>query len=302
MSAVANDLQLSVGSVTESGGRATNEDAVLVQPLPAAAGQPGDGYLLAVADGMGGYERGEVASQLAIDLVRDLFARDQPADAALALKQAFRRANEAIHAQAEANPDAGPMGTTLVCAVVRGKYVTIANVGDSRAYLVRANRMTQITQDHSLVAEQVQQGRLAAEEARSSPQRNILTQALGTRPTLDKRMPSIYELVLLPEDRLVLCSDGFYDVLSEDDYLEALRGDDPAAAAQRLAALAIERKTSDNVSAIVVAVSPSAATLQRQQIAAELAEQRGRVSPLLIPAIVLLIVIIAIAVGVYVYM
>lgn len=302
LSAVVQDLRLTVGSMTDTGGRANNEDAVLVQPLPQAAGQTGEGYLLAVADGMGGYERGEVASKLAIDLVKDLFARDQPADVALALKQAYRRANEAIFAQGEAQPEAGPMGTTLVCAVIRGKYVTIANVGDSRAYLMRANQVTQITQDHSLVAEQVQQGQLPAEQARSSPQRNILTQALGTRDSLDKRMPSIYELALLPEDRLLLCTDGFYDVLSNTDYLDALKGDDAEGAAKQLTALAVERKTSDNVSAIVVAVSPSATTLQRQQIAAELAEQRPGMSPVLIPAIILLVVIVAIAVGVYFYM
>ena len=302
LSAVAQDLRLTVGSMTDTGGRANNEDAVLVQPLPPAAGQAGEGYLLAVADGMGGYERGEVASKLAIDLVRDLFARDQPADVALALKQAYRRANEAIFAQSQAEPGAGPMGTTLLCAVVRGKYVTIANVGDSRAYLVRANQVTQITQDHSLVAEQVQQGQLAAEKARSSPQRNILTQALGTRESLDRRMPSIYELGLLPEDRLLLCTDGFYDVLGNTDYLDALKGEDAEVAARQLTALAVERKTSDNVTAVVVAVSPSATTLQRQQISADLAGQRPGMGAILIPAIILLIVIVAIAAGVYFYM
>lgn len=302
MSAVAQDLHLTVGSMTDIGGRANNEDAVLVQPLPPAPDGAGAGYLLAVADGMGGYERGEVASKLAIDLVKDLFARDQPADVALALKQAYRRANEAIYAQSEADPESGPMGTTLVCAVIRGKYVTIANVGDSRAYLLRANQVTQVTQDHSLVAEQVQQGQLEEAEARTSPRRNILTQALGTRDTLDKRMPSIYELALLPEDRLLLCTDGFYDVLTTSDYLDALKGDDADAAAKSLTSLAVERQTTDNVSAIVVAVSPSATTLQRQQIAADLAGQRPGMSPILVPAVILLVVIVAIAVGIYFYM
>jgi protein phosphatase len=90
------------------------------------------------------------------------------------------------------------MGTTLVSAVVHGKYVTIANVGDSRAYLMRANQMTQITQDHSLVADQVTQGKLSEADARKSPQRNILTHALGSAPQLDRKLPSIYELTLLP--------------------------------------------------------------------------------------------------------
>lgn len=292
-----------VGSVTDVGGRENNEDSILVQPLPPAAGSSTPGYLLAVADGMGGHADGEVASKLAIDLVRDLFSRDQPTDAALALKQAYRRANEAIYQQGGGDAESRHMGTTLVTAVVRGKYVTIANVGDSRAYLMRANQVTQVTQDHSVVAEQVQQGQLREEDARKSNQRNILTQALGTRESLDRRMPAIYELALLPEDRLLLCTDGFYDVLTNEDYIQLMAGDDPEAAATGLTTLAKERNTDDNVSAIVLAVGASVTTLQRQEISRELAEARGdRGQSILIPAVVLVIIIALIAVGVYFYM
>lgn len=153
MSVAPQDLQISVGSITDSGGRENNEDAILVQELP-PAGSDNSGYLIAVADGMGGHEGGEIASHMAIDLLRDLFARDQPTDVAVALKQAYRRANESIFAAGQDN-SGRHMGTTLVSAVVRGKYVTIANVGDSRAYLMRASQLTQVTQDHSLVGEQV---------------------------------------------------------------------------------------------------------------------------------------------------
>ena len=303
MSAAAQDLQLTVGSMTHTGGRENNEDSILVETLPPTTPGSGPDYLLAVADGMGGYEGGEIASKLAIDLVRDLFARDQPADVALALKQAYRRANDAIYAQGAGAADAPPMGTTLVTAVVRGKYVTIANVGDSRAYLMRANQITQVTQDHSLVAEQVQQGQISEDQARTSRQRNVLTQALGTRETLDKRMPSIYELALLPEDRLLLCTDGFFDVLTDDDYLQLMARDDPAEAAAQLTSLAVERRTTDNVSAIVLAVGASLTTVQRQQISAELAEQRGSaMGAMLIPALVLIVVIILIVAGIYFYM
>lgn len=303
MSAAAQDLQLTVGSMTHTGGRENNEDSILVESLPPMTPGSGPGYLLAVADGMGGYEGGEIASKLAIDLLRDLFARDQPADIALALKQAYRRANDAIYSQGAGAADAPPMGTTLVTAVVRGKYVTIANVGDSRAYLMRANQITQVTQDHSLVAEQVQQGQISEDQARKSRQRNVLTQALGTKETLDKRMPSIYELALLPEDRLLLCTDGFFDVLTHDDYLQLMSGDDPSEAAAQLTSLAVARRTTDNVSAIVLAVGASLTTVQRQQISAELAEQRGNaMGAMLIPALVLIVVIIAIVAGIYFYM
>lgn len=301
LSLVPIELHLSVGSETAPAGRETNEDAVLVTQLAEHEPGAGPGFLLAVADGMGGHQRGEVASQIAIDLLNDLFARDRPEDVAQALKQAYRRANEAIFQQAALAPDQGPMGTTLVSAVITGKYVTIANVGDSRAYLVRANQLTQITQDHSLVAEQVAQGQLTEDAARRSPQRNIITQSLGTNDTLDRRMPSIYELVLLPEDRLLLCSDGFFDVLEQDDYVTNLVSNDAQGSASRLVALASERGTTDNVSAVTVAVSPSQTTTQREQIGLEIAEQR-KTSPLLLPIAMLVIVLIAIAIGVFFYL
>jgi len=274
---------------------------VLVTQLPEVEPGSGPGFLLAVADGMGGLERGEVASHLAIDLLNDLFARDRPEDVAQALKQAYRRANDAIYRQAVDSGQGAGMGTTLVAAVIQGKYATIANVGDSRAYLIRADQLTQVTQDHSVVADQVAKGHLREEDARSSPQRNLLTQALGTHQSLDRRMPSVYELTLLPEDRLLLCSDGFFDVLQPGDYVGTVMIDDPQGSAARLAALAMERGTTDNVSAIVVAVSPSSATIQREQIGAEIAQQRG-VSPLLVPVLLLLLLVIAILAGAFFYL
>lgn len=301
MSLVPDNLQITVGSTTEAAGRQSNEDAVLVTQLPEVEAGSGPGFLLAVADGMGGLERGEVASHLAIELLNDLFARDRPEDVAQALKQAYRRANDAIYRQSIDDPQGGGMGTTLVSAVIQGKYATIANVGDSRAYLIRANQLTQVTQDHSVVADQVAKGQIREDEARTSPQRNLLTQALGTHESLDRRMPSVYELTLLPEDRLLLCSDGFFDVLEEEDYLGTVTLDDPQASAARLAALATERGTTDNVSVVVVAVSPSTATVQREQIGTEIARRRG-VSPLLVPILLLLILVIAIVLGVFFYL
>lgn len=287
VNALPGELSVAVGGVTDTGGRSSNEDAILVQALPPGA-EPG--YVLAVADGMGGYAGGEVASQLAIDYVRDLFAREMPADVPGALKQATRRANEAIFERAQQN--GGVMGTTLVAAVIRGKYLTIANIGDSRAYLARARQLTQITQDHSLVAEQVAKGELTEDQARKSPQRNIVTHAVGTQAQLDRRMPGIFELTLLPEDRLVLCTDGFFDVLAPEDYLQALTTKDPDAAANALVQLAIARRTTDNVSAVVASVMPSAATIKREQVATEIAAARpSLLVPVLVSLVILLIVL-----------
>ena len=302
MSLVPADFNLSVGSTTSPAGRANNEDAILVRSVPALAAQGGGGFVLAVADGMGGHEKGEVASHLAISLLDDLFARDTPDDVAAALKQAYRRANDAIYAQAGSESESSRMGTTLVSAVVRGKYATIANVGDSRAYLIRSKQLTQITQDHSLVAEQVAKGVISEQDARKSPQRNIVTQALGLSETLDRRMPSIYELTLLPEDRLLLCSDGFFDVLQAEDYVSTILNHNPQDSVLSLATLAIDRGTTDNVSAIVLEVSPSLATIQREQIGTEIAASAPGMNPFLLPVVLILILVIAIVAGVYFYL
>ncbi len=250
-------LMLTTGTATDVGGRTENQDAVLTAALvpvgngegPLAAGQ-----VLAVADGMGGHERGELASQMAIDTLRELIAAEPGTDAAALLRRVYREANNRIYAAGTtAGTGEATMGTTLVSAVVRGKYVTIANVGDSRAYLIRANRLNQLTEDHSLVADQVARGEISAEDARTSPHRNRLIHALGQRQKLDNRLPSIYEIILLPQDRLLLCSDGFYDVVPDEDLLRVVLSSSAEVAAATLIDVARQRNTTDNVSAVVLA-------------------------------------------------
>lgn len=297
----APELQMQVGGISHTGGRPNNEDAILVQEIAPRADLPSGGWVLAVADGMGGHADGEVASALAIQTLQDTFAAEASPDAALVLKQAYRKANDAIFAAGSGGSN--PPGTTLVSAVVRGKYVTIANVGDSRAYLVRANQLTQITQDHSVVAEQVATGVLPAGGERASAQRNMLTAALGTSEQLERRLPAIYELVLLPEDRLLLCSDGFYDVLESTDYLQLMGGEDAQSSAVALTELATQRRTTDNVSAVVLAVGSSAASLQRAEIARDLAEHRAEHgTSILVPVVILIILTALVAAGVWYWM
>jgi PPM family protein phosphatase len=289
-------LRITVGSATHAGGRTDNEDAIDVSELPPFGSGPEateGGFLLAVADGMGGYQRGEVASQLAIDTVREMFAEDPGADVALLLKQAFRRANERIYENGLATGPSAMMGTTLVVVVTRGKYATIASIGDSRAYLARANRLNQITKDHSLVAEEVARGSMTEAEARESPHRNILTHALGHRPKLDAKMPNVFEMTLLPEDRLLVCTDGFFDVVLESDILQILSDNPPDVAASRLVDLAVERGTTDNVSAVVAAVQPT------RVVAPELVPVGGGRSPWLLPAIAAVVLIAVLALLVF---
>jgi protein phosphatase len=290
-------LRILVGSATHVGGRPENEDAVDVSELPplaAGAETSEGGLLLAVADGMGGYQRGEVASQLAIETVRTMFAEDPGADIALLLKQAFRRANDQIFENGLAQGPSAMMGTTLIVVAIRGKYATIASIGDSRAYLARADRLTQITKDHSLVAEQVARGSMTEAEARESPHRNILTHALGHKPKLDSKMPSIFEITLLPEDRLLVCTDGFFDVVPEDDLLRIVLEHPADEAARVLVDTAVQRGTSDNVSAVVAAVQPV------RVAEPVLVGARERPSYLL-PAVAVLVLIVVLAVLVFLF-
>src|SRR5215203_2457263 len=214
------DIRISVGAATDVGGRAENEDAILVRPLDPIGVGPGShdaGFLLAVADGLGGPEGGAIASRLAIETLDTAFKEAAEPDIAAMMKTAFRRANARIFSEGSGAGDATSMGTTMVACAVRGKYATIASVGDSRAYLVRASRLTQITQDHTLVAQQLAQGEITPEQAKRSPARNQLMHALRHRERLHSSMPTIFELTMLPEDRLFLCSDGFYDVVEDGD-------------------------------------------------------------------------------------
>jgi protein phosphatase len=298
LSAIAEELTYEVASYTDPAGRESNEDAILTAPLPGRSG----GHLLAVADGMGGYENGEVASRIAIETLQKTLAESRSEDLAVALKQAYRQANAAIYEYGLSNGGGDPLGTTLVAAVVVGRYATIANVGDSRAYLFRANQLTQITQDHSVVGEQIAKGEITEGEARKSRQRNLLTASLGLSETLDRRLPGIFEISLLPEDSLLLCSDGFYDVLETQDYLGLLGDRAQGDIARQLTDLAKSRGTTDNVSAVVLRVSPSLATIQRTQLQAEIAEARPRGNVIWLPIAAIILLLIIIAISAYLYL
>jgi protein phosphatase len=290
-------LRLLVTSATDDGGRTGNEDALSVSALAAVGAGDGaaeGGYLVAVADGMGGYQRGEVASQMAIQTVKEMFEQDPGADPALLLKQAFRRANDRIYENGQGASPSQMMGTTLLVAVTRGKYTTIANIGDSRAYLVRANRLNQVTKDHSFVADQVAHGVMTEQEARESPHRNILTHALGHKQKLDTKIPNIFELTLLPEDRLLLLTDGFYDVVPDNDLLNVMLTTEPEAAPAKLVELANERGTTDNVTAVIVSAMPA-----REPVAMAKSAP-SRVSPLIGLAAAAILLVIALLVVLFV--
>jgi protein phosphatase len=281
------DSRLVIGAATHPGPvRDQNEDAVWHSDVPAEPDQAV--IVMAVADGMGGYQRGEVAAQMAIESLQERFGAADTDDVPLMLRQAYRQANEHIFAGGSAEGEHNMMGTTLVVAVVRGNDLTVANVGDSRAYLVRANQLNQITQDHSLVAEQVAMGAMTQAEARESQHKNIITRALGHRQRVDV---DIFEIKLLPDDRVLLSTDGLHDYIDDDELVEILLNNPPEAAATRIVDMAINGGSTDNVTALCAWMAPVSA-LAAPAAAEAPAERRS----MLVPALVVLGLLVIIAI------
>ena len=198
--------------------RAINEDALLLDF---------DHGLFAVADGMGGHAAGEVASGLAVEALSELLARprDPAEDASELLSQAIEEASRSIAARSEDNPEFRHMGTTVVAALVDGLRLSIAHVGDSRAYLWRGGQIRQLTSDHSWVNELVRLGMLSREQAARDPRRNVVTRALGSGAVVG---PDIWQGDLDPGDILLLCTDGLTSMLDDQHIGEVIAASAPA--------------------------------------------------------------------------
>jgi PPM family protein phosphatase len=283
------ESRLVVGAQTEAGNvRDRNEDLVHFGPL---GDEGGDTFVLAVADGMGGYDRGDIASRIAIDSLLDRLQTLDTEDSALILKQAYRRANEEIYEGGVSQGEDNMMGTTLVAGLLRGSELSLANVGDSRAYLLRAGGLTQITQDHSLIAEQVRMGVLTAEEARTSQHRNIITRALGHRERVDV---DVFELTLLPEDRLMISTDGVHDYVEAEDIRETLQELPPDEAPRALIDLALANGSTDNLTVLVAWMAPI--SVLEAPVAPEIEKRTGAslLVPLLVGAALVVVVLVII--------
>ena len=229
-------MKLVAGVATDIGRvREGNEDAFIVEPP-----------LYAVADGMGGAKAGEVASQLALTTVSDL--RKQGTGS---LSEEVREANRVVFERAGDDARFAGMGTTLTAALAGLDSIHLAHVGDSRAYLLRAGTLRQLTEDHTLVNRMVQAGEISRDEADVHPHRNVLVRALGTEPQVDV---DAQDVGLLEGDRVLLCSDGLTTMVTEDQIrtiLEATVGD-PQDAADRLVRAANRAGGIDNITALVL--------------------------------------------------
>ncbi len=237
--------------------REHNEDAVFANPNLGC---------VVLADGMGGYNAGEVASGMATTRFsaeveaaltgRPPEASDGPGHGAFALRclhDAIIDANAAIFEAAQAHTQYAGMGTTLVAALFFDDRVAVAHVGDSRLYRMRDGELQQLTRDHSLLQEQIDSGLLSAEEARFFLHKNLVTRALGVDPVVE---PEIAEFAVLPGDMYLLCSDGLNDMVSDEDIALALDafGVNLELAATHLVQMANDNGGRDNVSLILVRV------------------------------------------------
>ncbi|MEY4376706.1 MAG: hypothetical protein RJB26_1256 [Pseudomonadota bacterium] len=222
--------------------------------------------LYVLADGMGGYNAGEVASGIAVKtvmgLVRDacsVQSLELPDSAtgksrpAIILRDAVLRANKLIHQTSKTQVQCEGMGTTVVACLFHDNRVSVAHVGDSRVYRLRGDRFTQITQDHSLLQELVARGFYTPEEAARSTNKNYVTRALGVDPTVEV---DVQDIPAEPGDCLLLCSDGLSDMVADEDMQLTLQtfGHDLAVAGRQLVKLANEQGGRDNISVMLIRV------------------------------------------------
>ena len=238
------------GSRTEVGHvREHNEDSLTVLPP-----------LFAVADGMGGHEAGEVASEITINTLNDLAPESADAEA---LARAVVAANlNVIKAPSQGIGREG-MGTTLTAAILEKERLIIAQVGDSRAYLLHNGSLQQITRDHSLMADMIEAGQLTEAEARVHPNRSVITRAIGSDPHMQ---PDLYELNVETGDRLLLCSDGVCGMIEDSEIASIMRQAPSAqACADQLVEAALHAGGFDNATAVVVDVEGFKAVREKKQ-------------------------------------
>jgi len=226
--------------------REHNEDAVAFWPHE-------DGMVFAVADGMGGENAGEVASNLALEVIgRELDRAPANWSVDKRLRRAIQEANIAIHQKGITVPELRRMGTTLTASAVTGNTLVAAHVGDCRLYLLRDAQLTQLTKDHTWVSEQVEYGILSPEEARTHPRRSMVTRSLGQNLIVGI---DILQREVQAGDVLFQCSDGVHTLLQDADIAAVLGGQPAMAACQELIRRAREQGGNDNLSAQVAKIA-----------------------------------------------
>ena len=251
--------------------RSENQDYSILS-APADEVDRNKGRLMVVADGMGGHRGGATASRMAATIAKDEYYRDRDTDIVASLTRALERANARIFAESQINPELRGMGTTCSALVVRGSEGYFAHVGDSRIYLVRDEAISQLTDDHSLVASMVREGLLTPQEAEVHPRRNVLQRSMGVGQAVEIDASPTFEVRL--GDTFILCSDGLHGLVKSDEILTISKvGIEDAA--RELVRLAMERGAPDNVTVVVArAEEATAGEIAAWEIAAR--EERAK--------------------------
>ncbi len=226
--------------------RKLNQDAVYTSEQP-VGNLPN---LFLVADGMGGHNAGDYASRMALDTIVEKIADSKLTDPEKILEEAVTAANEVVRESAEKLPELEGMGTTVVAATWDGETLHVANVGDSRLYVVGHKKIKQITRDHSWVEEMVRRGGLGREEAKNHPDKNIITRAVGAGDTV---RIDFFSAKLEEGDMVLMCTDGLTNMLEDEEILSVLEiSRDIVEKAEELVRVANDKGGRDNISVILI--------------------------------------------------
>ncbi len=243
-------MKLEVGSLSDVGRtRDHNEDYLGMYRPTDAAQRRRKGELFLVADGIGGHQSGEVASQMAVEHIIQAYSNGPGENIVAELVQAIEAANATIYAKGQGQDRRWRMGTTLVGALVRDHDLHVVNVGDSRAYLLRGTQMEQVSQDHSLIAEQVRMGLIDAGQVKDQDYRSAITRALGSKPEVKV---DTFDRTLQGGDIIVLCTDGLSGLLKDEEIARVVIAQSPAHAVTALVAQANARGGRDNITTLVI--------------------------------------------------
>ena len=234
-------------SITDVGQKRTvNQDFVFTSETP-VGNLPN---LFVVADGMGGHKAGDFASSYAVEVLLSTIREDENSNPVKIIRAAIENANTQLLREASDNETMSGMGTTMVLVTIVGHYAYVANVGDSRLYLVDENKISQITKGHCLVEEMVRMGEISRDDARNHPDKNIITRALGAGRDVDV---DFFDIRLTPGDILLLCSDGLSNMVPDEDIRQVIRTSETLEeTGRRLVSMANDNGGRDNIAVVLV--------------------------------------------------
>ena len=233
--------------------RANNEDSYLYWESEDEAEFRRKGRLAVIADGMGGYEGGQEASHIAVETVRHIYENNFDGTPQATLIDALAAAHRTIQRYAIEHPQFHGMGTTCTALSIVDRQLYFAHVGDTRVYLVRSESISRLTRDHSYVGRLVENGIVRAEDAESHPQRHILTAALGSGREITPDLPDA-PIQLQAGDTIVLCTDGLWSLIREQDLAHTVRVNSPSQACLELVKMALERGGPDNITVLILRI------------------------------------------------